>query len=67
MRGVNPLKFSLDERGLEISLELEEWLRSWWGDSPNKMQPSGWFEVEGGNFLWAPEPAAAETIIELLL
>ena len=57
MRGVNPLKF----------FELEEWLRSWGGDSLKKMRPSYWFEVEGNNLLWAPALASAETVMELLL
>ena len=46
MRGVNPLKFVLvNEGAVERSLELEEWLISWWVDSLKKMRPSYWFEV----------------------
>ena len=31
------------------------------------MRPSDWFEVQGDNVLWEPAPAAAETVIDLLL
>ena len=68
MRGVNPLKiFLLDKRAVEISPGLEGWMRYWWGYNLKKMRPIDWFEVHRYDLLWETEPAAAETVIELLL
>ena len=50
MRGINSLKLVLVYEGaVEISPELEEWLRYWWVDSLKKICQIDWFEVEGGN------------------
>ena len=67
-RRVNLLKIvPVDVGAVEILPGLEAWLRSWWGANLKNIQTSGWFEVQGDNFLWAPAPATTETVIELLL
>jgi hypothetical protein len=56
---------------LERSDKVEEWIRSWWDEERGELltlSPEGWFD-EGqkeGNFLWAPPPAAADVVGELL-
>jgi hypothetical protein len=56
---------------LERPDKLEPWIRSWWDDERGELQtlsPKGWFNEgqQEGNFLWAPPPAAADVVGELL-
>ena len=44
IKGIYPLKFiPLHSRDLEISKELEGWIRSWWGPGLETFSPEGWF------------------------
>ena len=52
---------------MEIFSGLEAWMRSCWGMNLKEIQSKYWFEVQGDNVLWFLAPAAAETVIELLL
>lgn len=56
---------------LEAQPELEGWIRSWWDRSYGDLvtlEPEGWFTKghQGGNYLWAPPPAAADVVVEQL-
>ena len=44
IKGIDPLKFiPLHLGDLEISKELEGWIRSWWGMDIETLIPEGWF------------------------
>eukprot|EP00980_Cylindrotheca_fusiformis_P026387 scaffold16048_cov85-Cylindrotheca_fusiformis.AAC.1 len=63
-----PLHLSAVER----SDSVEEWIRSWWGDTLGELKtlkPEGWFDEaqrSEGPFLWIPPPAAADVAAEML-
>ena len=68
MRTLNPLQFvPLDKGAVVISSKLEPWISTWWGEMFISLSAKDWFENKGGNLLWDPPPAAAETSLELLL
>ena len=47
MRGLDPLQFvSLGKGDIEISDNLDIWLRSWWGDTLMPLYAMVWFEEE---------------------
>ena len=79
MRGEDPLKFlPLNEDAIYRSEgRVSEWVESWW-TSGNRgrpcldkqlrlLTPEDWFELRNisGPRLWAPPPAAMETVVEL--
>jgi hypothetical protein len=72
MAGESVLDFvPLHLSALERSSKVEDWVRSWWNKKLGKLQtlsPEGWFDdgQQEGCFLWAPPPAAAEVVAELL-
>lgn len=54
---------------LEVQPNVEQWIRSWWDSEYGPLitlKPEGWFTEghQGGCYLWAPPPAAAEVVVE---
>ena len=70
IRGIYHLKcIPLHLGDLEISKDLEGWIRSWWGPGLESLSPEGWLtRGKGqGDYLWDTAPAATETDLELTM
>ena len=68
MRGLNLSQFFPLDQGAVVRLaKLEPWIRTWWGESLSSLSGKYWFEHKGGNIMWDPPPAEAETALELFL
>ena len=70
MQGIEPLKCIPIHLGdLERSNELYGWIKSWWGIGLETLNNEGWFDMGQGQgaYLWAPDPAATEIALELMM
>lgn len=72
MAGHSVLEYvPLHKTALEEEPNLRQWITSWWDESYGRLEtltPEGWFTTghEGGCYLWAPPPAAADVVVEQL-